>query len=162
MVLTDKQRRFVDAKGGGASNKDAAIAAGYAASSAAAAGARLAKNPDILAALQKLKGRPNVKARNPDPPPVGDQDGGSEIDTAGGEFLTGLPDTDDPLLWLQALMNDPRAKIFDRRNAAQAALPYVHGKKGDVGKKELKADAAKAASKGKFSAGKPPLSVVKR
>ncbi|WP_244233167.1 terminase small subunit, partial [Pseudomonas aeruginosa] len=41
MALTDKQRRFVDAKARGASNKEAAEAAGYAPSSAAVAGSRL-------------------------------------------------------------------------------------------------------------------------
>lgn len=35
--------------------------------------------------------------------------------------------------------------------AAQAALPYVHGKVAEKGKKETKEDAAKAATKsGKF------------
>ncbi|MEA3168976.1 MAG: phage terminase small subunit, partial [Pseudomonas sp.] len=85
-----------------------------------------------------------------------------EQDEAGGEYLDCLPNTEDPLAWLLALMNEPRAKIFDRRNAAQTAVPYVHGKKGDAGKKEERAQAAKEAGKGKYSAGKPPLTVVKR
>lgn len=45
MALTDKQRRFVDAKARGASNKAAAEAAGYAPSSSAAAGADLPSTP---------------------------------------------------------------------------------------------------------------------
>jgi len=41
--------------------------------------------------------------------------------------------------------------MFLRFNAAKAALPYVHGKVAEKGKKETKEDAAKAASKsGKF------------
>nr|WP_258530004.1 terminase small subunit [Pseudomonas aeruginosa] len=64
MALTDKQRRFVDAKARGASNKAAAEAAGYAPSSSAAAGARLAKHPEIIAALKMLKGRRDVKPRS--------------------------------------------------------------------------------------------------
>ncbi|KRW62346.1 terminase small subunit [Pseudomonas sp. TTU2014-080ASC] len=157
MALTDKQRRFVDAKAQGASNREAAEAAGYAASSAAVAGSRLAKNPEVIAELEMLMSRRNVNAKTPQLT-LGDDDGGIDGD---GEFLDCLPVTEDPLEWLIALMNEPRAKVFDRRNAAQTVVPYVHGKKGEVGKKELKAEAAKAASKGKFSAGKPPLSVVK-
>lgn len=161
MALTDKQRRFVDAKGKGASNKDAAIAAGYAASSASVAGSRLAKNPEVMAALEKLKSRRNVNSKKPDPAPSVEPDSAPGGEGDGGEFLDCLPTTDDPLVWLLALMNEPRAKVFDRRNAAQTAVPYVHGKKGEMGKKEQKAEAAKTAGKGKFSAGKPPLTVVK-
>lgn len=51
MALTPKKRAFVDALRGGASNKEAAIAAGYAASSASAAGSRLAKDPYVMAAM---------------------------------------------------------------------------------------------------------------
>lgn len=156
MALTDKMRRFVDAKARGASNREAAEAAGYAASSAAQAGARLAKNPEVIAALAKLQLQESVKA--PRAPSPDSPDSTAQGD--GGEFLDCLPDTDDPLVWLIALMNEPRAKVFDRRNAAQTAVPYVHGKKGETGKKEQKAEAAKAAGKGKFSAGKPPLTVV--
>ncbi|WP_374956783.1 terminase small subunit [Pseudomonas aeruginosa] len=65
MALTDKQRRFVDAKARGASNKEAAEAAGYAPSSAAVAGSRLAKHPDVVAELQKLTAPRNVNPRPP-------------------------------------------------------------------------------------------------
>ena len=83
------------------------------------------------------------------------------MNEADGEFLSCLPSTDDPLVWLLALMNEPRAKVFDRRNAAQTAVPYIHGKKAEAGKKEQKAEAAKEAGKGKYSQSKPPLTVVK-
>lgn len=165
MALTDKQRRFVDAKAQGASNRDAAIAAGYAASSAAAAGSRLAKNPEVAAALAKLKSQGNVKTSRSQPSTADEPVSAPGGDGDGGEFLDCLPITDDPLVWLLALMNEPSAKVFDRRNAAQTAVPYVHGKKGEMGKKEQKAEAAKTAGSGKFSPGKAPgkasLSVVK-
>ncbi|WP_236233221.1 terminase small subunit [Pseudomonas tohonis] len=162
MALTDKKRRFVDAKAGGASNKEAAIAAGYAASSASAAGSRLAKDPQIIEALDK---RSRVKASKGQPSPIDPPDSAIDDlpeDDQGGEILTNLPRTEDPLLWLLSLMNEPNAKVFDRRNAAQAALPYIHGKKADQGKKDQKAAAAKEAAKGKFGTSKPPLSVVGR
>src|SRR5690606_12974202 len=48
MALTPKKRRFIDAIRGGASNRDAAIAAGCPEKSASAAGSRLAKDPDVV------------------------------------------------------------------------------------------------------------------
>lgn len=44
--------------------------------------------------------------------------------------------------------------------ALLALLPYVHTKKGEGGKKDVKADAAKKAGAGKFSAAAPPLKLV--
>lgn len=46
--------------------------------------------------------------------------------------------------------------------ALLALLPYVHTKKGEGGKKDVKADAAKKAGAGKFSAAAPPLKLVQR
>lgn len=164
MALTDKKRRFVNARANGASNKEAAIAAGCAPASASAAGSRMAKDPEIAAALGKLKIAPVVKSRAASAERVERTDGADDQGGApesNGEYLQCLPVTDDPLVWLLALMNEPTAKVFDRRNAAQTAVPYMHGKKGEAGKKEQKADAAKEVSKGKYGQGKPPLSVVK-
>lgn len=165
MVLTDKQRQFVDAKARGASNKEAAEAAGSKASAAAAAGSRWANDPKIAAAILARRAELSV---NPEPKsrrskPKGDEPAGGapEVNEADGEFLSCLPSTQDPLEWLLALMNEPRAKVFDRRNAAQTAVPYIHGKKAEAGKKEQKAEAAKVAGKGKYSQSKPPLTVVR-
>lgn len=165
MVLTDKQRQFVDAKARGASNKEAAEATGCKASAAAASGSRWMKDPKIAAAILARKAELSV---NPEPKnrrakPKGVEPAGDpvEVNEADGEFLSCLPSTQDPLEWLLALMNEPRAKVFDRRNAAQTAVPYIHGKKAEAGKKEQKADAAKAAGKGKYSQSKPPLTVVR-
>lgn len=165
MVLTDKQRQFVDAKARGASNKEAAEAAGCKASTAASAGSRWAADTKIAAAILARRAELSV---NPEPKKrgskaKGDEPAGdpAEVNEADGEFLSCLPSTQDPLEWLLALMNEPRAKVFDRRNAAQTAVPYIHGKKAEAGKKEQKVEAAKAAGKGKYSQSKPPLTVVK-
>lgn len=163
MALTNKQRQFVDAKARGASNKEAAEAAGYAASTASAAGARLAKHPEIVAALEMLKQARNVNAAlasgsatEADLLPSGESAG------ADGEYLSCIPFTEDPLEWLLALMNEPRAKVFDRRSAAQKAVDYFHGKKGEQGKKEQKQNAAeKAAGSGRFGLREPRLKAVK-
>lgn len=115
MVLTDKQRQFVDAKARGASNKEAAEAAGSKPSTAAAAGSRWANDPKIAAAIlarkaelsvnpEPKKRRSNAKADEANADTV-------EINEADGEFLSCLPSTDDPLVWLLALMNEPRASL---------------------------------------------------
>ncbi len=64
MVLTDKQRQFVDAKARGASNKEAAEAAGSKPSTAAAAGSRWSKDPKIASAILARRAELSV---NPDP-----------------------------------------------------------------------------------------------
>lgn len=162
MVLTDKQRQFVDAKARGASNKEAAEAAGCKASSASAAGSRWANDPKIASAILARRSELSVNPEKPRKRREQQPEAADETDEGGGEFLDCLPTTEDPLVWLLALMNEPRAKVFDRRNAAQTAVPYVHGKKGEAGKKDLKEQAAKEAGKGKYSAGKPPLTVVRK
>ena len=161
MVLTDKQRQFVDAKARGASNKEAAEAAGCKASVASASGSRWANDPKIAAAILAKKAELSV---NPEPGRRSrkqqSEEASPEVNEADGEFLSCLPSTKDPLEWLLALMNEPRAKVFDRRNAAQTAVPYIHGKKGEMGKKEVKAEAAKKAGQGRYAPRDPPKVVV--
>ncbi len=54
MALTSKKRAFIVAVREGASNKDAAIAAGCSPKTASSAGSRLAKDPDVIRELHKL------------------------------------------------------------------------------------------------------------
>src|SRR5262245_2428929 len=110
MALTDNQRRFVDAKARGASNKEAAEAAGYAPSTASQAGSRLAKNPEIVAAIESLKAERDVKggggSRKTSPSPGH----GSELDRVEqDDGLQDIPFTSDPKVWLLAVMNAPQA-----------------------------------------------------
>ena len=72
-----------------------------------------------------------------------------------------LTETDDPRAFLTELMNADGADLRMRLEAAKTLMPYVHGKVADQGKKEQKAEAAKQVGKGRYSQGKPPLSVVK-
>jgi phage terminase small subunit len=156
MALTTKQRAFVDAVRGGASNKDAAIAAGYAASSASVAGSRLAKHPNVLAALASSPINKNVNAVDKSAtvkPPA------PELDESGEEssfdFSKAMTFT-DPKAFLIATMNDYDADAKLRVDAAKALMPFIHPRKGEGGKKEEKEDAAKKAAKGKFGAATPP------
>lgn len=161
MALTDKQRRFVDAKARGASNKEAAMAADCAASTASAAGSRWAKNPEIQAAIAALQKSFDVKSKGGGKKAKATHEIPAEADLEQDDNPgSALPFTNDPLVWLLALMNESEAELQDRRLAAQAALPYVHGKKADQGKKEQKAEAAKEAVKGRFGTRPAPKLVV--
>ena len=67
-----------------------------------------------------------------------------------------------PLEYMLRVMRDPNADPLLRDRMAIAAAPYIHPKAGESkGKKDEKANRAKAAGSGKFAAGRPPLKVVK-
>ncbi|WP_317002361.1 hypothetical protein RYH72_003032 [Pseudomonas syringae pv. actinidiae] len=160
MALTPKQRAFVDAVRGGASNKNAAIAAGYAADSASAAGSRLAKHPNVMAALGGKPVNKNVKGPAPHPAP-GDADAEpDEMKEAGFDLAKALRH-DDPKDFLLAVMNDFQTEAKLRVDAAKALMPFVHQRRGEGGKKERAKEKAAGAANGKFGVRKGPLSVVK-
>lgn len=66
---------------------------------------------------------------------------------------------DDPEKFLRAVMNDSGTDAKLRVDAAKALMPFVHAKKGEVGKKQQKADEAKQVA-GKFRAASPPKLVA--
>ena len=74
-------------------------------------------------------------------------------------LLPNMPATNDPLLFLLALMNDAAADSRTRLSAAVACLPFIHPKKGD-NLKDVKQEAAKKAGAGRFGASKPPVRLV--
>ena len=165
MALTPKKQAFVSAKRGGASNKDAAIAAGYAASSAPQAGARLAKDPYVIAALDApavnkkvnkfVKGDAPQKASESRAAPKEEAEQGNG--DASFDFSKAMRFS-DPKEFLLATMNDFETDSKLRVDAAKALMPFIHPRKGEGGKKEEKENAAKFASKGKFGASLPPPS----
>lgn len=159
MALTPKQRAFVVAVQGGASNKEAAIAAGYAAPSASVAGSRLAKHPNVMAALGKaginnVVNAPTKKAAAPVDPgraPEG-------LAEAGFDLSKALRHS-DPKDFLLAVMNDLESEAKLRVDAAKALMPFVHSRKGEGGKKDAAKEAAVKAA-GKFSRQAPPKLVA--
>ncbi|WP_296261637.1 MULTISPECIES: terminase small subunit [unclassified Pseudomonas] len=165
MALTPKKQAFVSAKRAGASNKDAAIAAGYAASSAAQAGARLAKDKFVIAALAAptvnkkvnkfVKGDAPPKSKGIAVPPTEDAE---EVHGDAGFDLGKAMRFSDPKEFLLATMNDFETDSKLRVDAAKALMPFIHPRKGEGGKKEEKENAAKKAAKGRFGAAPPPLS----
>lgn len=65
-----------------------------------------------------------------------------------------------PLEYALEVMNDPSIDEMRRDRMAIAALPFMHPKKGEIGKREADVDNAKVASKGKFSPAPAPKLVV--
>jgi hypothetical protein len=67
-----------------------------------------------------------------------------------------------PLDFFLSIMRNVDEDKELRIKVAYYAAPYIHPKGSEKkGKKEEQEDRAKAASKGRFAAGKPPLSLVK-
>ncbi|MCY1399368.1 hypothetical protein D9M71_144200 [compost metagenome] len=133
----------------GLSIREAAIAAGCPEKSASQAGSRLAKHPNVLAHLTRLKQTESdtVPGSGRDIPPPG-------IDLGDEPF-------DDPKELLRAAMNsrllDPKTRI----QAAVALLPYEHIRLGEGGKKEQKQQAAADVVTGRFSRAAPPSPQMK-
>lgn len=144
MALTEKSKAFAQAVCRGLSNREAAIDAGYSERSASTKGAMLAKDPDVLAYIEKLSKVQNAPEK------------------VQGHIVEKRPVTlaeinrahtlSDPLEFLASVYDDTNEEMKHRVAAARAALPYVHGKVAEKGKKETKEDAAKDAAKsgGKF------------
>lgn len=146
MAMTDKKRRFAAALKSGASNKDAAIAAGYSDKTASAAGSRLAKDPDVIAEIARKEHVEQAKAEA--------KERGKPLN---------LPDLSkmysDPADFLKAVMNDGGEDLRFRVDAAKTLMQYTHVKPGEQGKKEARQEAAeKVASR--FAPSPPPRLVA--
>ncbi|WP_333907079.1 terminase small subunit [Delftia acidovorans] len=146
MALTGKKRLFAEALLAGKSNKMAALAAGYSAASASAAGSRLAKDKDVLAHLQR-------KAKAVSAAPLAAADAAAP--PAGSFDLSQALSHRDPRAFLLAAMNDALLEPKLRIDAAKALMPFEFAKKGEGGKKEQQADAAKKVAS-RFAPAAPP------
>lgn len=150
MALTAKMKAFAQAVVDGLSNKDAAISAGYSEKSAMQQGSKLAKIPEVIAYIDQFKSVKKLTSKTekltPEKPKVNSADSRENDNPLDDENYA----KDDPLQFLIDVMNKSD-DMFMRVNAAKAALPYVHGKVADKGKKESKAEEAKKATQsGKF------------
>lgn len=154
MALTGKKRLFAEALLAGKSNKLAALAAGYSAASASAAGSRLAKDKDVLAHLA----RKTAKAANAEHQPLPE----TNVDESATAFdLSAALAHRDPRAFLLAAMNDVMLEPKLRIESAKALMPFEFAKKGESsGKKEEAAAKAKAAGAGKFGRREPPKLVA--
>ncbi|MDC8756250.1 terminase small subunit [Janthinobacterium fluminis] len=159
MALTGKKQRFADAVLAGFSNKDAAIAAGYSAKTASAAGSRLVKDPDVKAWLSRGAGpaekMPGASAVDVSPEPQAH--GGALKRSKAGQVP--IEETDMLQLLKDVALGRTLATTTQVR-AAIAAVQYTHPKKGEGGKKDEKAEAAKVAGRGRFGAPPAPPRLV--
>jgi|SRR5690625_315817 len=143
MAMTDRKRRFAAALRAGASNKEAAIAAGYSEKTASASGSRLAKDPDVIKEVERKDFVDQAKA---------------EAKAQGKPLnLSDLSKSyDNPRDFLKAVMNDDSEDLRFRIDAAKTLMPYEHERKSEGGKKEAKQAAAKKAASGRLAPSAPP------
>lgn len=181
MALTSRKRAFIAALREGASNRDAAVAAGYSEKTASAAGSRLVKDKDVAAELLKLRALglmpPDVKgdvkadvkaaptskpaqeaAQDLEASPATDEQ--AEPEPAGFDLMQALLHR-DPKDFLLSVMNDSGSEPKLRVDAAKALMPFVHPRKGESGKKDQAQAKAEQAATGKFGARRGPLRAVK-
>lgn len=160
MALTAKSKAFAQAVVDGMSNKDAAISAGYSEKTAMQQGSKLAKLPEVIAYIEKLTSAKKLTSQKPK------QNANVQVvkvekiesgpEQVRGQFVgrdeIAIGSHEDPLEYLKSVWMDKRQDEELRVACAKAALPYVHGKVADKGKKETKTDEAKAAARagGKF------------
>ena len=145
MALSEKMKKFAQAVVDGLSNKEAANSAGYAEKTASQQGSKLRKDPEISVYIEKLKADKEGRSLTSEKPKV------KPIEASSYEDEDPIEDqysTDDPLDFLINVMKNGGNEMMLRVNAARAALPYVHGKVAEKGKKETKADEAKKATQG--------------
>ena len=163
MALTAKGKAFAQAVADGMSNKDAAISAGYSEKTAAQQGSKLSKNPEIIAYIEKLtsakKLTPKSKKLTSEKPEQSNpiqvvkvekiESGPEQVH---GQFVgrdeIAIGSHEDPLEYLKSVWMDKEQDEELRVACAKAALPYVHGKVADKGKKQTKAEEAQNAAKG--------------
>lgn len=145
--LTEKQQAFIANKVAGCTNRDAAIAAGYAVGGAAVSADKMMRNPAIRNAIKAAtKAAPGVTI------------------TAGMPTMPRKHYADSKT-FLVDVMNHARLPIAVRADAAKQLLPYQHARMGEQGKKEKAKDRAHAIVGGrqKFApkSAPPVLRVVK-
>lgn len=153
-MLNEKQELFFKAILRGEKPPQAAISAGLSPKTASAAGHRMRKHPAIVSALAAV-GIGTVPGANAKPTETSDE---SEPEIVTVE----IAQTDDPKVFLTALMNCPKAGVKARLEAAKALLPFEHSKIGDKGKKVTKEEGAKATASTDdvYGTRRPPKLVV--
>ncbi|QIU89327.1 terminase small subunit [Yokenella regensburgei] len=161
-MLTAQKRKFALALMSGMSRKDAAIKAGYSEKSARSKGSQLANDPEVIAFIERKK-KEEVEV---DDEPASRRDVNTPPENVYTPAVNIPPEPrsrqghyDDPIEYLKAVMNGIEPDDMGRRDAAKAMLPYMHQKKGEGGKKDAKAEAAKKAAN-KFAVQPPPRLVV--
>lgn len=150
-MLNPTDEKFLQALLRGATPKDAAIAAGLSEKSARVAGARMRKKKVIVDALAVIGiATPGAPTSSP---------AVTHVESEPEEVADiGLPQTEDSLEFLEAVVANPNIPLGRRLEAAKTLLPFQHAKIGEKGKKATKADSAKETASGSdvYATRKPP------
>jgi phage terminase small subunit len=135
VALNQKKKAFADAKRAGKSNRDAAIAAGLSEKTAAQAGSRLAKDPDVIAYLARVSGSTPGNANGEQP----DAEAGKQkrLNVVKGGKSKGEPDEEAP-----------RAPTPEERAAMWAALGVERVTQPDPGKADAPVEPGDPAAVG--------------
>ena len=173
-----KQKLYAKSRFEGLNQTQSAIAAGYSDKTAPQAASRLEKDPEVMAHRDRLS------AGQPEPLPVPAQEPKTvvskvtiakvekmakhvepkpaPVETAHYEDSSAKSLADlDPLEFMRQIVADSYEDPKLRLEAAKALAPYLHAKKGDIGKKEQQAKTAESVATGKFAASAPPLRMIK-
>lgn len=125
-MLTDKQRAFCEFIAHGLTQGESARRAGYSDKTADSTASRLMAHPDVKHHIEELRAQRLIdRYKRADASPM--------IKA-------------DPLAYLRSVWTDENEDPKLRIDAAKAAMPYVHGRIAPAGKKEDKAQAAKATA----------------
>lgn len=135
-MLTDQKARYAEGRVRGMSKRDAAVFAGCPPKTAQNAASRYEKDPDVIEAIRRLNhGQDlpatapavNKKPGTPKRPHVTAADRPAAMDLPPLPDIEPLPVTDDPKVWLRALMNNETQPIKER-NAAARKLAELEAK----------------------------------
>jgi phage terminase small subunit len=185
LTFNEKEILFIAAICAGNNGAASACIAGYSAASAKVAASRLNATPKIIEGLILYRKDPSndcfkiypKKAKNKKPikkdaepvitpvtrlptiaTVIDEQKTVKQAPPIDGGFVLGF-DTTSPLNFLKSVWCSEDLDIRQRTEAAKAALPYVHSKKADIGKKEQEALNAGAAMS-QFQTATPPSHMV--
>lgn len=147
MALTPKMRKFAEAIAEGKSNKESAISAGYSPETASQQGSKLSKKTEIIEYVEKLKTGQKVKVEKPTVVERIQQAERTSSEFVGRDEIA-IGSKDDPLEYLKSVWTNECEEQELRLAAARAALPYIHGKVSEKGKKETRADEARNIAQG--------------
>ena len=138
-TFTSKMLAYCQHRALGLKAGDAARAAGYLVSSAAVTASRLECRTDVQAEIARCR-----KANKSKPPPTV---AGQPDESPAAPW--GLKDKyASPLELMLDVVNNPKAPIGIRIQCAKDAMPYVHPRKGEGGKKDAAQEAAEKAAGG--------------
>lgn len=132
-MLTDQKAKYAEGRVRLMSKRDAAVYAGCPPKTAQNAASRYEKDPDVIEAIRRLNHGQDLPVSAPAPgkapkrPIAPPADRPAAMDLPALDPIEPLPVTNDPKVWLRALMNNETQPIKER-NAAARKLAELEAK----------------------------------